>query len=84
VDVLVGQLTVEAGKELVLHRLQVASQHADQGRDVPPAARVVVHAAAEAGVVVQDPSRLALQLLASVVEPPHQPRVDTCPARGLG
>jgi hypothetical protein len=84
VHVPVGKLTVEARQELVLHRLQVASQEADQGRDVPPAAHVVVHAAAEAGVVVEDPSHLLLQLLAVVVEPAHQRRVDPVQALGLG
>ena len=76
VDVLLGELPVEGGEELVLHRLQVAAQEADQGREVPPAPGVVVDAAAEAGVVVQHPGHLALQLVAVVGEPAHQPRVD--------
>ncbi len=84
VEVRVGQLVVEEGDELAFHRPQVASKEADQGRDVPPAAHVVVHAAAEAGVVVQNPSRLTLQLLAVVVEAAHQPWIDPCQALGRG
>ena len=83
-DLLLGEVAVEAGEELVLHRPEVAPEEADQGGEVPAAPQVVVHPAAEAGLVVEDARHLALQPVAVVVEPAHEARVDPRHARGLG
>ena len=84
VDLLFRELPVEGGEELALHRVQMAAQKSDHAGDVAPAPGVVVDATPEAGVVVQHPGHLALQLVAAVGQPAQQPRVDPGQPRGLG